>query len=102
MIAQNVGPSNISLPNGICRDNPNDQTLTHDCSAHSIEYNIATNKVRPLMVMTDTWCSSGAFSANGTLVSTGGFNDGSKGVRYFVPCANATCDWDDPGSNGLL
>jgi hypothetical protein len=95
------GPSQLRLPNGRCRDDPNDQALTHDCWAHSIEYNIATNNLRPLMVMTDTWCSSGAFASNGTLVSTGGFNDGAKAVRSFVPCANSACDWNEGGSNGL-
>jgi hypothetical protein len=53
------------------------------------------------MVMTDTWCSSGAFTANGTLISTGGYNDGAKAVRHFVPCANSACDWDDSDLNGL-
>jgi len=95
------GPSQLRLPNGRCRDDPNDQALTHDCWAHSIEYNIATNNLRPLMVMTDTWCSSGAFASNGNLVSTGGFNDGAKAVRSFVPCANSACDWNDGGSNQL-
>ena len=96
------GPSQLRLPNGRCRDDLNDTALTHDCSAHSIEYNIATNNVRPLMVMTDTWCSSGAFVSNGTLVSTGGYNDGAKAVRSFVPCANSACDWNEAaGSNGL-
>ncbi|KAL6570224.1 hypothetical protein OROMI_014738 [Orobanche minor] len=40
------GPSNISLPNNRCRDNPNDLTLQHDCTAHSIEYNVAANSIR--------------------------------------------------------
>jgi hypothetical protein len=95
------GPSQLRLPNGRCRDDPNDEALTHDCWAHSIEYNIATNNLRPLMVMTDPWCSSGAFASNGTLVSTGGFNDGAKAVRSFVPCANSACDWIEGGSNRL-
>lgn len=95
------GPSELPLPDGRCRDDPKDTALTHDCWAHSIEYNIATNNVRALMVMTDTWCSSGAFAANGTLVSTGGNNDGSNTIRYFVPCANSACDWNDADPNGL-
>eukprot|EP00253_Pinus_taeda_P034966 PITA_34966 len=95
------GPSQLCLSNGRCRDDPNDEELTHDCWAHSIEYNIAINNLRPLTVMTDTWCSSGAFASNGTLVSTGGFNDGAKAVRSFVPCANSACDWNEGGSNRL-
>jgi hypothetical protein len=90
----NFGPSELRLDKGRCRDNPKDLALTHDCWAHSIEYNILTNEVRPLMVMTDTWCSSGAFMENGTLVQTGGYRDGEKSIRYFSPCEdNSLCDW---------
>lgn len=95
------GASELLLPKGRCRDDPKDLALTHDCWAHSIEYNIATKTLRPLMVMTDTWCSSGAFAANGTLVSTGGYNDGGRAVRSFVPCSNSACDWDDSDPTGL-
>lgn len=96
------GDSNISLANGICIGK---SAGYHDCSAHSIEYNIATNKVRPLTLTTDTWCSSGAFAADGTLVSTGGWGDGNMTVRKFVPCETSTCDWVDPAGepgSGLL
>ncbi|GLJ05901.1 hypothetical protein SUGI_0027790 [Cryptomeria japonica] len=89
------GQSQLPLDKGRCRDDNNDMALKHDCWAHSIEYNIASNKLRPLMVMTDTWCSAGSFAADGTLVSTGGYNDGYKAVRYFAPCQNSACDWDD-------
>lgn len=95
------GASQLRLPNGRCRDDPKDLKLTHDCWAHSIEYNIDTSNLRALMVMTDTWCSSGAFAANGTLISTGGYNDGGNAIRYFVPCANSACDWYDSDPYGL-
>ncbi|KAK4354422.1 hypothetical protein RND71_026616 [Anisodus tanguticus] len=70
------GASNISLPNGKCRNNPNDLALKVDCTAHSVEYDVSTNSIRPLMVQTDVWCSSGSATSDGTLVQTGGFNDG--------------------------
>lgn len=89
------GASQLRLDKGRCRDDPQDQALTHDCSAHSFEYNVATNGIRPLMVFTDPWCSSGAFTANGTLVQVGGWRDGGKTIRYFVPCSNGGCDWDE-------
>ncbi|KAL0366060.1 UNVERIFIED_CONTAM: Aldehyde oxidase GLOX1 [Sesamum radiatum] len=41
-------------------------------AAHSVEYDVATNSVRPLMVLTDTWCSSGVVMPDGTLAQTGG------------------------------
>ncbi|GLJ06131.1 hypothetical protein SUGI_0032240 [Cryptomeria japonica] len=89
------GASKLLLDKGRCRNDANDLALKHDCWAHSIEYNIASNSLRPLMVMTDTWCSCASFAADGTLVSTGGYNDGGKAVRYFQPCNNSACDWND-------
>ncbi|KAI4328380.1 hypothetical protein L6164_020737 [Bauhinia variegata] len=87
------GPSNISLPNGRCRFNPNDTALKFDCTAHSILYDVASNTLRPLTVQTDTWCSSGAVNIDGTLIQTGGYNDGYTKLRSFTPCADAQCDW---------
>ncbi|KAL6213563.1 hypothetical protein ACLB2K_013010 [Fragaria x ananassa] len=95
----NFGPSNLSLPNGVCRKNPNDTALKVDCTAHSAEYDVASNTVRPLFVFTDTWCSSGAVNPSGSLVQTGGSNEGEKRVRVFNPCA--TCDWKEI-QNGLV
>nr|XP_016436964.1 PREDICTED: WSC domain-containing protein ARB_07867-like [Nicotiana tabacum] len=91
------GASNISLPNGKCRNNPNDLALKVDCTAHSVEYDVSTNSVRPLMVQTDVWCSSGSVDSDGSLVQTGGFNDGERMVRVVKPCS--TCDWQEMGSN---
>ncbi|KAJ7542925.1 hypothetical protein O6H91_09G017600 [Diphasiastrum complanatum] len=89
-----IGSSLINLTNGVCRENPNDRVSPHDCTAHSVLFDIATNTVRPLFIQTDTWCSSGAFLPNGTLMQTGGDYDGFKKVRYFSPCpATGTCDW---------
>ncbi|KAJ6762881.1 GLYOXAL OXIDASE-RELATED PROTEIN [Salix purpurea] len=87
------GPSNISLPGGRCRMDPNDAALKIDCTAHSILYDIITDTYRPLMVQTDTWCSSGAVLPNGTLVQTGGFHDGDNVTRMYTPCSNDICDW---------
>ncbi|XP_043703157.1 aldehyde oxidase GLOX-like [Telopea speciosissima] len=92
------GISNLSLPDGICRNDYNDFALQHDCTAHSAEYDVTTNSVRPLMVQTDTWCSSGAVNPDGFLIQTGGFNDGERAVRIFKPCT--ICDWQEI-PNGL-
>ncbi|KAJ7537095.1 hypothetical protein O6H91_12G097000 [Diphasiastrum complanatum] len=97
-----VGASKINLANGFCRDDPQDQTLTHDCTAHSVLYDPATNTIRPLTILTDTWCSSGAFVANGTMVQTGGDLDGIRKIRYFVPCpAGGSCDWVEATDQSL-
>ncbi|URE20585.1 hypothetical protein MUK42_11219 [Musa troglodytarum] len=87
------GPSNLSLPDGRCRNDPNDKALPVDCTAHSTEYDVVANAFRPLMILTDTWCSSGSVAPDGTLVQTGGFNDGDRAARTFRPCDDGSCDW---------
>ncbi|KAL0923375.1 hypothetical protein M5K25_007429 [Dendrobium thyrsiflorum] len=91
------GPSNLSLLAGNCREDPNDQALRHDCTAHSLEYDITTNSFRPLNILTDTWCSSATVSPDGRLFQTGGFNDGERAVRIFPTCQNlnTNCDWSE-------
>ncbi|XP_058096276.1 aldehyde oxidase GLOX-like [Magnolia sinica] len=78
-------------PKGRRRCNP--MSTDPSCWAHSIEYRIATNKIRPLTLKTDTWCSSGSFSSNGTLIQSGGYGKGYRRIRYFKPCSNTNCDW---------
>ncbi|PIN07430.1 Galactose oxidase [Handroanthus impetiginosus] len=87
------GPSNLSLPGRRCRYDPSDEVLKKDCTAHSIIYDIGTNTYRALTVQTDTWCSSGAVLQDGTLVQTGGFNDGDHVIRTLAPCSGDICDW---------
>ncbi|KAL4584212.1 hypothetical protein LXL04_008804 [Taraxacum kok-saghyz] len=86
------GTSRISLPNAKCRHN------STDCSAHSVEYDVTSNSIRPLLVLTDFWCSSGALMPNGRLIQTGGWGDGSQVVRIYKSCD--TCDWKEI-QNGL-
>ncbi|XP_075516095.1 aldehyde oxidase GLOX-like [Primulina tabacum] len=89
------GASNISLPNGNCRNNSKNLTLKRDCTAHSVEYDVASNAVRPLNLITDPFCSSGAVTSDGTLVQIGGFNDGDHNVRMYKPCRSNSCDWQE-------
>ncbi|KAK1407435.1 hypothetical protein QVD17_39051 [Tagetes erecta] len=88
------GASNISLPDGKCREDPRERALKKDCTAHSVEYNVGLNSFRPLMVLTDVWCSSGALMSDGSLVQTGGFNDGERVVRVFNKSCGK-CDWEE-------
>ncbi|XP_015882395.3 aldehyde oxidase GLOX [Ziziphus jujuba] len=91
-----VGPSRYRLRrryNGTrCRDTRDDLTDS-TCYAHSIEYDISSNRIRPLELYTDPWCSSGSFLSNGTLLQLGGFEKGSRRIRYFRPCGDRECDW---------
>ncbi|KAJ0923457.1 putative galactose oxidase [Helianthus annuus] len=88
------GTSNISLPDGKCREDPHERVLKRDCTAHSVEYDVVLNTIRPLMVLTDVWCSSGALTPDGSLVQTGGFNDGERVVRVFDKSCGK-CDWKE-------
>ncbi|KAJ4980930.1 hypothetical protein NE237_031767 [Protea cynaroides] len=87
------GASNLSLPDGRCRIDYNDYVLQHDCTAHSAEYDVSNNSIRALTILTDTWCSSGAVTADGVLIQSGGYNDGDRVIRVFQPCS--TCDWQE-------
>lgn len=88
------GPSNITKKN--C---PTFQEDSSSCYAHSVEFDPSKRTVRPLTILTDTWCSSGALSHDGVLIQSGGYELGEHVVRYFTPCAD--CDWvEDP--NGLI
>ena len=89
------GASNLSLPDGHCRSDPNDMALKVDCTAHSLLYDVLLNSIRPLMLQTDTWCSSGSVIADGTLIQTGGYNDGERVARTFTPCNDDQCDWKE-------
>uniref|UniRef100_A0ACD5XE71 Uncharacterized protein n=1 Tax=Avena sativa TaxID=4498 RepID=A0ACD5XE71_AVESA len=92
------GQSNLSLPDGRCRRNPRERVLPVDCTAHSAEYDVASNSFRPLTVFTDTWCSSGTVAPDGTLVQTGGWNDGYRNVRTMRACGDgegSSCDWNE-------
>ncbi|KAK3231754.1 hypothetical protein Dsin_003635 [Dipteronia sinensis] len=95
------GLSNISLPDGKCRDDPYESVIKHDCTAHSVEYDVRNNMIRPLMIQTNVWCSSGAVMPDGSLIQTGGWNDGDHMIRVFNPCRiTKDCDWVEV-ENGL-
>ncbi|XP_057787932.1 aldehyde oxidase GLOX-like [Salvia miltiorrhiza] len=90
------GPSNYRLPrryNGRRCQRALVDLADPSCYAHSVEYSVSNNKIRPLFIEPDPWASSGSFLSNGTLLEAGGFGTGSKRVRYFRPCKNSLCDW---------
>ncbi|CAN1314774.1 Aldehyde oxidase GLOX [Linum perenne] len=76
------GHSNLSLPEGKCRQDPTEVVVKTDCSAHSVEYDTTSNSFRPLTVQTDV-C------------------DGERRVREILPCSNGDCDWTEI-DNGLV
>ncbi|KAL7136385.1 hypothetical protein ABFS83_10G026400 [Erythranthe nasuta] len=90
-----IGPSRKLLPGNLCQVNPADPP-TKDCTAHSVLLDLQTNTIRPLSIVTDTWCSSGQFFPDGSLIQTGGDRDGFKKIRKFTPCEpGSLCDWEE-------
>ncbi|KAG1339278.1 aldehyde oxidase GLOX [Cocos nucifera] len=93
----NIGPSRLPLPKGHCRRDPTDRALPGgDCTAHSALLDPATRRLRPLSILTDTWCSSGQFLPDGTLLQSGGDLDGFRKLRTISPCSlddRSPCDW---------
>lgn len=101
-----IGPSRRLLPPSRCRVDPSDRLLPKlDCYAHSVHFDPGTRQIRPLKIQTDTWCSSGQFLPDGTLLQTGGDLDGFKKIRAFRPCPPDDplnlCDWEELDSPGL-
>ncbi|KAJ3568946.1 hypothetical protein NP233_g5380 [Leucocoprinus birnbaumii] len=67
-------------------------------SAWGALWNLETNTASPLEVRSNTFCASGGFLSNGTMVSIGGDNtnnvtgvyDGRMALRIFEPCTDPT------------
>ncbi|CAM8943839.1 unnamed protein product [Rhodiola kirilowii] len=85
---KDFGQSRIMLPKSKC-----DPAKVPNCSAHSVEYDVAANTIRPLVLQTDPGCSSGSINPNGRLIQTGGNGVGYKVVRTMDPCTDNLCDW---------
>ncbi|THU84079.1 hypothetical protein K435DRAFT_971328 [Dendrothele bispora CBS 962.96] len=72
------------------------QTTGH--FAWGAELDLITRTVRPLNPTSNTWCGTGSFLSNGTMVSSGGHrvvltgNNGLAAVRLFDPCEDKNCD----------
>ncbi|KAD5960542.1 hypothetical protein R6Q59_013622 [Mikania micrantha] len=67
-----------------------------DCFSYSAIYDLVNPNPRALTISTDTWCSSGQFLPDGTLLHTGGDFDGFKKIRMLTPCDTASfCDWEE-------
>ena len=84
----NSGPSNLTLPHSKCpkiSGGAAAEAEDRGCFAHSVEFDTSRRAIRPLTILTDTWCSSGALSRDGVLIQTGGFEAGERVVRSIEP-----------------
>ncbi|GLB37988.1 putative protein with domain of unknown function (DUF1929) [Lyophyllum shimeji] len=76
----------------------NDPLQINGAGAWGVLWNFETNKATPLSLVSDTFCASGGFLSNGTMVSVGGMSvenpatepdtDGRMAIRLFEPCAD--------------
>ncbi|KAF8908640.1 copper radical oxidase [Gymnopilus junonius] len=73
----------------------NDPLQINDHAAWGALWNLETNTATALDVVSDTFCASGGFLSNGTMVSVGGHIpvisaavDGRMAIRLFEPCTN--------------
>ncbi|KAI9060007.1 copper radical oxidase [Trametes sanguinea] len=85
-------------------------------SAWGALWNLETNTVRALDVLTNSFCASGALLSNGSMVSVGGdpsgfpgnpaIEPGTQAIRIFEPCASPTGEgctvFEDPATLHLL
>ncbi|KAK7449236.1 hypothetical protein VKT23_013381 [Stygiomarasmius scandens] len=66
--------------------------------AWAAELDLVTRTVRPLNPTSNTWCGTGSFLSNGTMVSSGGHRvvitgrNGLAAIRLFTPCEDKNCD----------
>ncbi|KAF9011683.1 copper radical oxidase [Hymenopellis radicata] len=88
----------------------NDPLQVNGHPAWGALWNFETNTATALDVLTDSFCASGAFISNGTMISLGGNplenletvpdKDGLMGIRIFEPCldpSGASCTlFEDP------
>jgi hypothetical protein len=49
-----IGPSQLPLPNGVCRNDANDESSKHDCTAHSALLDLATNTISSIWISLKT------------------------------------------------
>ncbi|KAJ7840224.1 glyoxal oxidase N-terminus-domain-containing protein [Mycena leptocephala] len=66
--------------------------------AWAVELDLNTQQVRALNPLSNSWCATGSFIGNGTLINSGGNPvvitgaNGLQGLRLFTPCTTGTCD----------
>ncbi|CAG8489825.1 9791_t:CDS:2, partial [Racocetra fulgida] len=61
----------------------------------SLEYDLETGDKRSLPLKSNTFCSSGSFLGDGTLLSTENFSDGFSSLRTIQPCQDKKCQWTE-------
>jgi len=101
LVPQLADPGRGGRATATCRSRPwrKAQHSPNSVSRRAAEYDVAANAFRPLSIFTDTSCSSATVAPDGTLVQTGGWNDGFRNARTMPPCGGTgddkSCDWSE-------
>ena len=77
-------------------------------SAWATAYDLRTNTIRPMDIVTNTFCAAGVILGNGTILNAGGDSeseytmkgikgsiDGRRRLRLLDACDDGTCEWRD-------
>ncbi|GAA6015966.1 hypothetical protein JCM10207_006822 [Rhodosporidiobolus poonsookiae] len=64
-------------------------------AAWAVEYDIASNTVRALDIVSNSFCAGGNLLGNGSWLNVGGDMSGGQAARILSPCTNGTCGWWD-------
>ncbi|KAK0192267.1 glyoxal oxidase N-terminus-domain-containing protein [Armillaria mellea] len=94
----------VSETTAIIYDKVEHNTLTvNGHVAWAVEVDLNALTVRALNPLSNSWCATGSFLGNGTLVNSGGNPvvitgaNGLQAIRMFTPCNDKTCDvFEDP------
>lgn len=97
----------------------NNQVQVNGHPAWAVEYDLATDTIRPMDVVTNSFCAGGGVTGDGTWLNLGGNQavtwggntadsqtggsapymsvDGGRSIRFLTPCDDQQCQWiDDP------
>ncbi|KAK0445196.1 glyoxal oxidase N-terminus-domain-containing protein [Armillaria borealis] len=94
----------VSETTAIIYDKVEHNTLTvNGHVAWAVEVDLNALTVRALNPLSNSWCATGSFLGNGTLINSGGNPvvitgaNGLQAIRMFTPCNDKTCDvFEDP------
>lgn len=98
----NYGGPGVNLTDGTASPTPYLYDDGSGISVFGTEYDLETNNLRKLRPLSNTFCSAGAFFADGTLLNIAGAEAGPAGVaegfdriRTYAPgpCTDCTQDW---------
>ncbi|PVF99117.1 DUF1929-domain-containing protein [Serendipita vermifera] len=120
-----VGNSKVSAQQVYILDKvENNPIQVNGHPAWAVEYDLETNQIRAMDVVSNSFCAGGGVLGDGTWVNVGGNQavkwggdkadtqdgtsapyhnvDGGKSIRTLVPCDDQNCNWVDDPANYMV